>query len=64
MARDFEDLSMCKTKERNRVVKNMGKSYVYGWRREDGTGRVRWVVDEVGVKDLTPVPSSTRVNSF
>jgi len=70
MSRDFEDLSMCKTKERDQTIKGMGKGYVYGWRREFGGGgngagqtRVRWVVDEVGVKELTPVPSR-RVNSF
>jgi glucan phosphoethanolaminetransferase (alkaline phosphatase superfamily) len=68
MSRDFENLSQVSTRERNRTIKNMGKNYVYGWRREDDSGRVRWVVDEVGTEQAPPPVASakrpTRVESF
>jgi len=50
MSRDFEEFSQMTTKERDAAVKELGKEYAYGWRREEG-GRVRWVVDEMQTKE-------------
>lgn len=47
MVKDFYGLEELSTSERNKAVRKMGKTYAYGWRKEDGTGRTRWVVDEV-----------------
>lgn len=66
MSRDFESLSMVKTEERNEAIKQLGKSYAYGWRREPD-GRARWVVDEVRGKERERVPfviPQRRVDSF
>ena len=68
MVRDFEELSQVRTKERNREIERLGKSYAYGWRREEGEyvgggrGGVggRWVVDEVLMKE----GAFRRVESF
>lgn len=62
MSRDFESLSMVKTKERDRAIKELGKSYAYGWRREED-GVTRWVVDEVGRKEGSSF-RNRRVDSF
>lgn len=50
MVRDFSEggLGSMGTRERDRIVRGWGKVYGYGWRREGGEGRVRWVVDERG----------------
>ncbi|KAF8851582.1 hypothetical protein BDZ45DRAFT_750541 [Acephala macrosclerotiorum] len=63
MSRDFESLSMVKTKERNRAIKELRKSYAYGWRREED-GATRWVVDEVGRKEGESFRQNRRVDSF
>ena len=46
MGRDLNGLGEMSTKERDKMIRDMGKSYMYGWRKEED-GRVRWVVDEV-----------------
>jgi hypothetical protein len=47
MVKDFYGLEELSTSERNKAVEKMGKTYAYGWRKEDDTGRTRWIVDEV-----------------
>ncbi|KAK3366766.1 hypothetical protein B0T24DRAFT_709096, partial [Lasiosphaeria ovina] len=50
MVRDFCGLESLTTRQRNKAIRDMGKVYAYGWRREageDGRAIVRWVVDEV-----------------
>ncbi len=46
MVRDFGGLEEASVKDRNRAIRQMNKTYAYGWRKEDN-GRFRWVVDEV-----------------
>ncbi len=46
MVRDFYGLEEMGTRERNRTIMQLDKTYAYGWRREEN-GRVRWVVDDV-----------------
>lgn len=60
MGRDFEGLSMLKTKERDGIVKGWGKTYLYGWRREGPEGRVRWVIDDVRVKEVSVLTQTPR----
>ncbi len=50
MARDFYGLEEDSTRERNKAIRGLDKTYAYGWRKEEG-GRVRWVVDEVSPDD-------------
>lgn len=47
MVTDFHGLEEKSVRERNKAVRKMGKTYAYGWRKEDESGRARWVVDEV-----------------
>jgi hypothetical protein len=47
MVRDFYGLEEMSVRERNKAIRRVGKVYAYGWRKEDESGRVRWVVDEV-----------------
>jgi hypothetical protein len=47
MVRDFYGLEEMSVRDRNKAVRKMGKTYAYGWKKEDDTGRTRWVVDEV-----------------
>ena len=47
MVRDFHGLEESSVKQRNRAICGLGKTYAYGWRKEEPSGRVRWVVDEV-----------------
>lgn len=47
MVKDFYGLEELSTSERNKAVRKMGKTYAYGWRKEDDSGRTRWIVDEV-----------------
>ncbi len=61
MSRDFETWSACTTRQRDRGIRELGKMYAYGWRREEGDGRVRWVIDEVrGKEDETKESSRDR----
>ena len=47
IVRDFNGLESSGVRQRNRAIRDMQKTYAYGWRREDERGRIRWVVDEV-----------------
>ncbi|OIW35669.1 hypothetical protein CONLIGDRAFT_568129, partial [Coniochaeta ligniaria NRRL 30616] len=47
MVKDFHGLEELSTSERNKAVRKMRKTYSYRWRKEDDTGRTRWIVDEV-----------------
>ena len=51
MSRDFDGLEQLSMSERNRRIRDMGKAYAYGWRREEG-GWVRWVVPVKDNKSL------------
>lgn len=62
MSRDFESFSMVKTKERDEAIKQLGKNYAYGWRRE-ADGQMRWVVDEVRGKEGVPF-AARRADNF
>ncbi|KAH8589779.1 hypothetical protein B0O99DRAFT_692172 [Bisporella sp. PMI_857] len=46
MSRDFNGLEQLKRHERDKAIRDLEKSYAYGWRKEED-GRVRWIVDEV-----------------
>jgi hypothetical protein len=48
MTRDFNGLEQLKRSERDQAIRDLEKSYAYGWRREED-GRVRWIVDVLSV---------------
>ncbi len=47
IVKDFQGLESSSVRQRNRTIRDMKKTYAYGWRKEDESGRIRWVVDEV-----------------
>jgi len=58
MVRDFHGLEELETRERDEAIVRLGKTYAYGWRREDD-GRARWVIEEAssGAKSIISRPS-------
>lgn len=63
MVKDFYGVEGLSTRERDKAIRRLNKTYAYGWRKEDN-GRVRWVVDEVpdeNRKSLMERPSAEAV---
>jgi hypothetical protein len=58
MIRDLDGLEQLSISERNRKIRDLGKAYAYGWRREED-GRVRWVVDEVPAEEAKSMMDSS-----
>ncbi|KAH8893832.1 hypothetical protein GQ53DRAFT_805291 [Thozetella sp. PMI_491] len=47
IVRDFHGLEDLSVSRRNQAIRDMRKTYAYGWRKEDESGRIRWVIDEM-----------------